>query len=515
MDFSFFNNGLENCCPAESTQISPLLWSKKLPADARRESANCTGYGPRAKIKPIEYVKVCSLYGAGFYYIPGTDTCLKIGGYVRNDWVHNSSGSFTVITDGTASGNGTSGRYTLTDNNDLVSRSRGVVTFDARSQTEYGTLRSYFKGGIQYTTNDAAAAPTSYYERAFIQFAGFTFGLAQSFFDFFPYPALSYQTPRFADTGGGGVNLIAYTAQLGNGATATLALEKSTRRSFGHQPVDVTGTTGFALTAAALGGGLPSDNALGQSIPDIIGALRVDQSWGSAQISGAAHQINTGYYGVNITPNGHPDREWGWAVSAGLQLNLPTGPGDLFAISTSWATGALGYISAVGNFTSFGTGGRNGIYAGSVALIPIAEAIYGTAGDAELVDGWNIYAGLKHNWSTNLWSSLYGGYMAISWDGAARNLYCTGSKTATLTGCDPSGEYWQLGSLTQWEPVKNFTIGLEIMYTKMNSGSFNNGALGNSITYAGAVGANPTGTYKVEDLDRWHGQLRVQRNFWP
>ena len=28
----------------------------------------------------VEYVKVCELYGAGFYYIPGTDTCLKVGG---------------------------------------------------------------------------------------------------------------------------------------------------------------------------------------------------------------------------------------------------------------------------------------------------------------------------------------------------------------------------------------------------------------------------------------------------
>ena len=35
------------------------------------------------KAKPAEYVKICSLYGAGFYYIPGTDTCIKIGGYVR------------------------------------------------------------------------------------------------------------------------------------------------------------------------------------------------------------------------------------------------------------------------------------------------------------------------------------------------------------------------------------------------------------------------------------------------
>ena len=35
------------------------------------------------KAKPVEYVKVCSLYGAGYYYMPGTDICLKLGGFVR------------------------------------------------------------------------------------------------------------------------------------------------------------------------------------------------------------------------------------------------------------------------------------------------------------------------------------------------------------------------------------------------------------------------------------------------
>ena len=48
------------------------------------------------KAKAVEYVKICSLYGAGFYYIPGTDTCLKIGGYVRTEWNHNAGGSFTT-----------------------------------------------------------------------------------------------------------------------------------------------------------------------------------------------------------------------------------------------------------------------------------------------------------------------------------------------------------------------------------------------------------------------------------
>jgi hypothetical protein len=66
--------------------------------------------------------------------------------------------------------------------------------------------------------------------------------------------------------------------------------------------------------------------------------------------------------------------------------------------------------------------------------------------------------------------------------------------------------------LTQWTPVANFTVGLEIMYTKMNTGQFNTA---NTFTYAAAAGANPAGVYKTEDLDRWHGQLRFQRNFWP
>ena len=42
------------------------------------------------KAKAVEYVRICSLYGAGFYYIPGTDTCIKIGGYVRAETAFNT-----------------------------------------------------------------------------------------------------------------------------------------------------------------------------------------------------------------------------------------------------------------------------------------------------------------------------------------------------------------------------------------------------------------------------------------
>ena len=90
------------------------------------------------KAKAVEYVKVCSLYGAGFYYIPGTDTCIKIGGYVRTEWNHNAGGSFTP----TAS---TERRrvYTRADATRWSTVPAVSFTFDVRSQTEYGTLRSY------------------------------------------------------------------------------------------------------------------------------------------------------------------------------------------------------------------------------------------------------------------------------------------------------------------------------------------------------------------------------------
>ena len=41
------------------------------------------------KAKAVEYVRICSLYGAGFFYIPGTDTCIKLGGYLRVDTTFN------------------------------------------------------------------------------------------------------------------------------------------------------------------------------------------------------------------------------------------------------------------------------------------------------------------------------------------------------------------------------------------------------------------------------------------
>src|SRR5712692_10735351 len=68
------------------------------------------------KAKPVEYVKVCSLYGAGFWYVPGTDTCIKVGAFVKLQVNYNSNPGGPWMLGGAANGAGdTGGRNTRTD----------------------------------------------------------------------------------------------------------------------------------------------------------------------------------------------------------------------------------------------------------------------------------------------------------------------------------------------------------------------------------------------------------------
>jgi hypothetical protein len=39
-----------------------------------------------SQAQPVEYVRICSLYGAGFFYIPGTDTCMNARQVVDNQF---------------------------------------------------------------------------------------------------------------------------------------------------------------------------------------------------------------------------------------------------------------------------------------------------------------------------------------------------------------------------------------------------------------------------------------------
>ena len=84
-----------------------------------------------------EYAKVCSLYGVGFYYIPGTDICMTLGGYVR---FQQNFGAADVTGGPFAS---VGGLNTRVSSEDQSYRVRWLLQHDTRQQTAYGTLRTY------------------------------------------------------------------------------------------------------------------------------------------------------------------------------------------------------------------------------------------------------------------------------------------------------------------------------------------------------------------------------------
>jgi Porin subfamily len=452
------------------------------------------------KAQPVQYVKICSLYGAGFYYIPGTDMCLKIGGWVRAEYAYGDNGS---ITWGWANNN-VNNRTT----SNSTWRSRGYITADARNQTEYGTVRSYLAVGLN-TNNVGAdnAGNTFSANRAFIQFAGFTFGLAQSFYDFYSVPATSYWGSFPAsDTGDGGWMVAGYTAQFGNGVSATLAAEMRRTTEIVNSGTQVLPGSGF----------FPGSYG-GFQAPDIVANLRVDQAWGSAQIMGALHQVNSLYYRSSTDPSGgHAGDQLGFAVGAGIKLNTRAiAQGDYFQAQVNYTQGALRYIFQTPNSNWGKVEGANegfgvlsdAVYGGTLAV--------GTASDLNLTTAWNINAAYEHFWNPRWRTSLYGGYAAVSYNDRGNAMLCpqegagTGLGTAAVAnpGCDNNWSTWWLGSRTQWNVTKDFYMGVDVMYAKLHSGSLPGGIF--------PVGLSIGGATNVSDVDNWQFRFRVHRDFYP
>ena len=434
-------------------------------------------------------MKICSLYGAGFYYIPGTDTCIKVGGYVRTQMMYGVNGNST---NGPMATNVNSRATT-----DFGTRNRGYITADARSQTEYGTLRSYIAVGLNGDNAGNAGAgsvvPATLSafnaNRAFIQFAGFTTGRTQSFYDFMGYAAVSYfggsaWTPGGADTGDAGRQVFAYTAQLGNGISATLSAEDK-RRGGTIQGAFASSAAGFsAATTAGTG-------SVGDKMPDFVGNLRIDQAWGSAQVMGVIHDASAQYY--DATQLTHPSNVYGYAIGAGLRLNAPMlGAGDYFQAQFNWTKGAIGYAMAAG--TNLAAGNANASSRGWGAVTDgVYSPVAGT--DVQLTTAWSVGASYEHNWNSKWKTSAYGGYTKVDYNDTATALF-----NALNAGANPDFSTWQVGTRTAWAPVSNLEVGLDVMYTKLNS------------AIQGTAAAD---VVRSENQSAWVTNLRVQRNFYP
>jgi hypothetical protein len=512
------------------------------------------------KAKPVQYVKICSLYGVGFYYIPGTDMCIKIGGWVRAEAAWGVNGSSINVTNGDVNN-----RFT----NNNWWRIRGYITADARNQTEYGTVRGYLAVGLSTNTTGVDGASNQFdANRAFIQWAGFTFGRAQSFFDFYSQAALGYLgfTPN-SDTGDGGKEVFAYTAQFGNGFSASISAEaRRTTQIVGQGCVtrvtvpatvncinggpELVGLGTFPLvslgsnagTINGASGGFVANGYGGWQAPDVVGNLRVDQAWGSAQVGGVAHEVNAAYYNsTNVVPagsganflgqefSGHPGDKWGWGGMVGVRLNTPwllnwlgSGAGDYVAVQGIYTQGALRYIFQNPNSNWWIQDGFNAAYGVLSDGVYGGTAFNGTGTGVNLTTAWGINAGYEHFWTPQWRTSLYGGWTSVSYNNQANAILCVlqgdgNGRTGTLAianfGCDNNWTSWWIGSRTQWNVTKDFYMGLDVAYLRMNGMSTSTGL----ITGAAVIPAN-TNTAFLKGVDNeniWMARFRVHRDFYP
>ncbi|MCR5860488.1 porin [Mesorhizobium sp. J428] len=238
--------------------------------------------------EPVEYVRICDAYGAGFFYIPGTETCLAMSGYVY----------YQIGAESRGVGDTPPLTFHPGDqfNEGFYKTVRARVNFDARSQTDWGTLRSFIR--LEANWNGAGDGP-AFVDQAFIELGGLRMGYTES---------------AWTSTQGGGVSnfpgshswsglgygyqqrpLIAYTYTAGNGFYGTLSLEDDTLAGDGY-------------------------------MPDVVAKVGVNQGWGGAW---AQFGYDESFLGTD-----------GYAAKLGLHLNMPNMPGSSLRLIGTYANNA-------------------------------------------------------------------------------------------------------------------------------------------------------------------------------
>lgn len=488
-----------------------------------------------AAAEPVEYVKICDAYGAGYFFIPGSnDTCLRVSGYVRAYFfyqgrnttnvatVGRNGGTAEIVTPnlvnptslitgavangvvvggfggaagaggnlfntaGTAAANlanyGLYGRTNLFGlgansvlfgnaevNDQYVSGIRALLRFDARTKTEFGTLRSFFE--FASDTNNSARNGTPVQVRyGFVQFGPITAGVTDSFFNFDGYPSGSFnyigsRTQRDP--------LLAYTASLGNGFSATISAEES-----GSKNGSIGGSNAQLIIAPG------GDTFVRRSVqlPDLVGNIRVAQAWGSAQFAAAVTQnrfANTTCNSAVALGSVCAVNRVGWAITGGANINLPfISKGDFFLVKATYAEGATNYLGHVNLNRSFfaNSGGTNDNTVSSIT-------------------GFSVFTALTHFWTPALRSVLSGSYFSLGGRPGAN----FGGNIALLR------DGWNINTQLSWSPVRNFDVSLELFYQEATYGFFAGGGTG-----LNNLGVGSLGTAKDSNAG---GALRIQRAF--
>jgi hypothetical protein len=318
------------------------------------------------------------------------------------------------------------------------------------------------------------------------------------------------------------VNQFTYTAQFGNGVSLSLSAQDQT--AYYQAGVQNLGSVTASALAPALGtlGAYGASDYAGTIAPDLVAMLRVDQAWGLFQASFAAHDNHAAYYGATEL-SGHPDDKWGWAGQLALSIkNIPTGPGDTINLQGVYTDGATRYniqdLSQGGAITYFGGTSVPGAYQ-SIGLGVAPDSVFVNGGSQQLIQTWGFRGAYVHNWNPNWNTSIYGAWADVMYNSTAKAAICgplgngVGGSfgiafgTAGLTSCNPNYSIGQIGTQTQWTPVKNLTFSADLTWMELNQN------YAGTITTSSAGIGKPLATYALANQNAFTLLLRAQRNW--
>jgi hypothetical protein len=388
-----------------------------------------------------EYVKVCKVGDIAGFIIPGSDTCLKISGYV------NAQVAMGNVKDEYYAGYESSDIYKAAKYVDSIGFStRGQVNFDAVTNTAAGPLLAHIEiqsnSGVGFDPLGNGAVLNAGY----VQWAGITAGKHGSFYDYLA-GGDTWKDFFSPDHSGTPINLLAYTATFGGGFSATLSLEQNESVGFGF-----TSSAGeepyFSYGGAT---------QLGVRAPDIVAALDVTQSWGGAHLAGVAHNVRLEnvYSQSHLSTYGSQDLDtWGYGVIGGVTFNLPMlSAGSKIAFQGAYAHGAIAYSGATS--PAWGETDQGFNTNGNGTLFPMTDAYYNGGGAWKLSDAWSAAVQLTWKVSPNFEIDPEVAYASVDY----------GSPS---TGWDPylspKASAWWIGSVFDWSPVKNLDFALDLVY---------------------------------------------------
>lgn len=271
--------------------------------------------------EPTEYVRVCDVYGTGFFYIPGTETCLQISGYVRARVIVEEGIGTRDLDDAFLDADGD---LAFDDEETRMgTRIRARLDFDAREETELGTLRGFVRLQAENTGNGSETGDEPYgMDEGYIQLGGLTIGYLDSAWtndDGGIEDGLLLEETDFA-AGDFQQNRLSYT-YAANGFSGTVSLE---------------------------------DDGTGDFVPDVIGKLAYTGGFGGAYVMGvfdeesyssnfandvdfASLGVDSDVFGTLIIPEGYAADDSAFALKAGLLLENLLAEDSSFKIEGHYA----------------------------------------------------------------------------------------------------------------------------------------------------------------------------------